>query len=104
MRLDSFPRHQLTFGPSPVHPLDRLSDHLGGAREAVRHLLALGHRRIAHIAGPAARFTGRQRRDGYEAALREAGIALPVLLTPGALPGDVDGPLRTITRTARAAA
>lgn len=25
-------RYPLTFGPSPVHPLDRLSDHLGGAR------------------------------------------------------------------------
>lgn len=25
-------RYPLMFGPSPVHPLDRLSDHLGGAR------------------------------------------------------------------------
>ena len=32
MRLDAFPRHQLTFGPSPIHPLNRLSEHLGGAR------------------------------------------------------------------------
>ncbi|WP_381789821.1 1-aminocyclopropane-1-carboxylate deaminase [Streptomyces niveus] len=32
MSLDSFPRHSLLFGPSPVHPLDRLSAHLGGAR------------------------------------------------------------------------
>ena len=32
MRLDSFPRHPLTFGPSPVHPLRRLSQHLGGAQ------------------------------------------------------------------------
>src|SRR6476659_8137819 len=32
MRLQEFPRYPLTFGPSPVHPLDRLSDHLGGAR------------------------------------------------------------------------
>src|ERR671915_431731 len=32
MRLDSFARHPLTFGPSPVHPLDRLTKHLGGAR------------------------------------------------------------------------
>jgi len=30
--LSDFPRYPLTFGPSPVHPLDRLSDHLGGAR------------------------------------------------------------------------
>jgi len=26
-----FPRYPLTFGPSPVHPLRRLSEHLGGA-------------------------------------------------------------------------
>jgi 1-aminocyclopropane-1-carboxylate deaminase len=32
MRLDSFARHPLTFGPSPVHSLDRLTAHLGGAR------------------------------------------------------------------------
>lgn len=28
--LDDFPRHPLTFGSSPVHPLPRLSAHLGG--------------------------------------------------------------------------
>jgi 1-aminocyclopropane-1-carboxylate deaminase len=32
MRLDDFPRYPLTFGPSPVHPLRRLSEHLGGAQ------------------------------------------------------------------------
>jgi 1-aminocyclopropane-1-carboxylate deaminase len=31
LRLDAFPRHPLTFGPSPVHPLERLTKHLGGA-------------------------------------------------------------------------
>src|SRR5436190_11120524 len=31
MRLDDFPRHPLLFGPSPVHRLERLSRHLGGA-------------------------------------------------------------------------
>jgi 1-aminocyclopropane-1-carboxylate deaminase len=30
--IEDFPRYPLTFGPSPVHPLERLSDHLGGAR------------------------------------------------------------------------
>jgi 1-aminocyclopropane-1-carboxylate deaminase len=29
--LSDFPRYPLLFGPSPVHRLDRLSDHLGGA-------------------------------------------------------------------------
>ncbi|WP_108717708.1 1-aminocyclopropane-1-carboxylate deaminase [Miniimonas sp. S16] len=32
MPLSDFPRYPLTFGPSPVHPLDRLSAHLGGPR------------------------------------------------------------------------
>jgi 1-aminocyclopropane-1-carboxylate deaminase len=32
MSLDDFARHPLLFGPSPVHPLDRLTRHLGGAR------------------------------------------------------------------------
>jgi len=32
VKLDSFARHPLLFGPSPLHPLERLSDHLGGAR------------------------------------------------------------------------
>ncbi|TCP53508.1 1-aminocyclopropane-1-carboxylate deaminase [Tamaricihabitans halophyticus] len=32
MALADFPRHPLTFGPSPVHPLNRLTEHLGGAR------------------------------------------------------------------------
>ena len=33
MRLDDFPRYPLTFGPSPIHPLRRLSEHLGGKVE-----------------------------------------------------------------------
>ena len=32
MSLDEFPRYPLLFGPSPVHPLERLSGHLGGAK------------------------------------------------------------------------
>ncbi len=32
MSLNDFARYPLLFGPSPVHPLDRLSAHLGGAR------------------------------------------------------------------------
>ncbi len=32
MNLDSFPRESFLFGPSPVHPLERLTAHLGGAQ------------------------------------------------------------------------
>jgi LacI family transcriptional regulator len=59
-------------------------DHFGGARLATHHLIDLGHRRIAHLAGPSHRFTGQQRRRGYETALREATIALdPSLIAEG---------------------
>src|SRR4029077_3322278 len=30
MNLERFPRHSLTFGPTPIQPLKRLSAHLGG--------------------------------------------------------------------------
>ena len=33
MSLDDFERYPLTFGPSPIHPLPRLSAHLGGQVE-----------------------------------------------------------------------
>ena len=33
MNLQRFPRHNLTFGPTPIHPLQRLSAHLGGKVE-----------------------------------------------------------------------
>lgn len=47
MALADFPRYPLTFGPSPVHPLERLTAHLGGAniwakREDVNSGLAFG--------------------------------------------------------------
>ncbi|TDD59619.1 1-aminocyclopropane-1-carboxylate deaminase [Kribbella antibiotica] len=32
MPIDAFERYPLLFGPSPIHPLDRLTAHLGGAR------------------------------------------------------------------------
>jgi 1-aminocyclopropane-1-carboxylate deaminase len=33
MNLERFARHRLTFGPTPIHPLRRLSAHLGGKVE-----------------------------------------------------------------------
>src|SRR4026207_1757017 len=33
MRLDKFPRLKLTFGPTPIEKLERLSAHLGGRVE-----------------------------------------------------------------------
>jgi LacI family transcriptional regulator len=44
------------------------------ARMAVEHLLELGHRRIAHVGGPAGADTAHRRREGYAAALRAGGL------------------------------
>ena len=49
-------------------------DNQGAAAEAVGHLLAQGHRRIALVGDSPAISTAADRRDGYRAALRAAGI------------------------------
>ena len=49
-------------------------DHAGGAEEAVRHLLNLGHRRIAHLAGPDSVLSAGARLSGYRKALRAARV------------------------------
>jgi len=54
VKLSEFPRHPLTFGPSPVHRLDRLTAHLGGAevwakREDVNSGLAYGGNKIRKL-------------------------------------------------------
>ena len=49
-------------------------DDVHGARLATQHLLSLGHRRIAHVTGPAGHSPTGDRQAGYSAALAEAGI------------------------------
>ena len=54
MKLREFPRYPLTFGPSPVHHLARLSNHLGGAqiwakREDVSSGLAYGGNKVRKL-------------------------------------------------------
>ncbi|GHO58029.1 substrate-binding domain-containing protein [Ktedonobacter robiniae] len=49
-------------------------DNTTGAYMAVRHLLRLGHRRIAHIKGPAHYLVSYARYQGYCQALLEAGL------------------------------
>jgi DNA-binding LacI/PurR family transcriptional regulator len=72
-------------GP-PVVCVDRLPEGLntdsvcvddcGAAELGVKHLLSLGHRRIAIITGPLALRNEQERLRGYRRALKDAGITL----------------------------
>ena len=69
---------------TPVVVLDRrircaqvdvvYSDSEGGAYQLIRHLLSLGHRRIAVLSGPKDISTAEDRVTGYRKALIEAGL------------------------------
>ena len=59
-------------------------DNVGGARLATEHLIGLGHRRIAFIAGDSAHPDAVERERGYRDALGAAGIAFVAsLVVPG---------------------
>ena len=49
-------------------------DNYAGARMATEHLLSVGRRKIGHISGPMDWWESRERRQGWQDALREAGI------------------------------
>ncbi|WP_226961930.1 MULTISPECIES: LacI family DNA-binding transcriptional regulator [Streptomyces] len=59
------------------------TDQAGGARDAVRHLLDLGHETVWHVTGPQDSFSAQRRTDAWRAALEEAGRPVPP-----PLPGD----------------
>ena len=48
-----------------------------GAYLATRHLIEAGHRDIAHIGGPEGLMSVRERRAGFERAVREANLTVP---------------------------
>ncbi len=69
--------------PGRAVPVIR-TDHRVGAAEATRHLIELGHRRIAHIAGSKRAPSTAHRLAGFRDALESAGLPfLQDLLYPG---------------------
>jgi LacI family transcriptional regulator len=70
-----------------IHGLEHQSVQINqeaGAVLGMRHLLELGHRRIAHITGPGFHRDANERLLGYQKALAEAGIAFdPNLVVEG---------------------
>lgn len=55
-----------------------------GTFEAVKYLIDLGHQRIGMIGGRASLLSSRQRREGYETALRQADLSIvPELYVEG---------------------
>lgn len=65
--------------------LDQIDwDDTAGVAEAVEHLIGLGHRRIAHLCGPARRQSGANRLRGYRTTLERHSIEYrPEYVCPG---------------------
>ncbi|MEU1471824.1 LacI family DNA-binding transcriptional regulator [Streptomyces sp. NPDC005761] len=56
------------------------TDQAGGTREAVHHLLDLGHETVWHLAGPEESYAAQRRTDAWRTALRRARRATPEIV------------------------
>jgi LacI family transcriptional regulator len=54
-----------------------VSDDQSGMTQSVDHLVGLGHRHIAHLAGPQTLSTGERRLHGFRTAMADAGLNAP---------------------------
>ena len=52
-------------------------DNEGASHRAVRHLIELGHQRIAHITGPLPEVMSLRRQEGFRRAMADAGLPIP---------------------------
>jgi DNA-binding LacI/PurR family transcriptional regulator len=53
-----------------------VNDNVSGARKIVKHLISLGHQRIAFCGGPLSHNSLNERYQGYKQALKEAGLEI----------------------------
>ncbi|MCX4671903.1 LacI family DNA-binding transcriptional regulator [Streptomyces sp. NBC_01381] len=56
------------------------TDQVGGTREAIAHLLDLGHETVWHLAGPEKSYAAQRRTEAWRAALVQAGRTPPSLV------------------------
>lgn len=75
LRREQFPFVLLNRSAHAAGDLAVLVDNRAGAETVVAHLAALGHRRVAHIAGPSSTTTGAERWAGFTDAARAHGLA-----------------------------
>jgi DNA-binding LacI/PurR family transcriptional regulator len=72
----------VTIGRTPASLLPSVSlDDRPGIEAAVRHLIELGHERIAHVAGPSHFIHGGARREAWRSVLAAAGLPTDLAVT-----------------------
>ena len=99
---------------TPIVLIDRVLDDLpcdsvavdneGGAREAVEHLIANGHRRIALIHDDPRIFTARDRQAGYVKALQAHGLPVDqrlIAVSSSTVQHAIDATIRLFSQPAR---
>ena len=85
LRASGIPLVALDPTGEPLHPVPSVgATNWSGGVAAARHLIELGHRRIAALSGPADFLCARARVDGFRAAMGSAGLAVdPKLVRRG---------------------
>jgi len=79
LRADRFPFVLVNRGAGGADDLAVTVDNVGLAASVIEHLAALGHRRIAHVAGPRTTTTGAERAEGAFAAGLRHGLRVSVV-------------------------
>ena len=80
LRRERFPFVLVNRGSRVSADLSVEVDNERAAEAVIKHLASLGHRRIAHIAGPLSTTTGAERAAGYREAMKARGLPMEAAL------------------------